>query len=84
MPTPAFAPRPQSAPVADAAPVLNVALIADRPVREITEYSDKVLRSQLESSAGVGQVTLLGGRKRQINVVLDRVRLRAFNLTGDE
>ncbi|MGV3532598.1 MAG: efflux RND transporter permease subunit [Chthoniobacteraceae bacterium] len=67
---------------ADAAPVLNVALIADRPFREITEYADKVLRRQLESSAGVGQVTLLGGRKRQINVVLDPVRLRAFNLTA--
>ena len=67
---------------ADAAPVLNVALIAERPVREITEYADKVLRRQLESSAGVGQVTLLGGRKRQINVWLDPVRLRAFNLTA--
>ncbi|MDB6155860.1 MAG: transporter [Chthoniobacteraceae bacterium] len=67
---------------ADAAPVLNVALIAERPVREITEYADKVLRRQLESSAGVGQVTLLGGRKRQINVWLDPVRLRAFKLTA--
>ncbi|MHA3770463.1 efflux RND transporter permease subunit [Verrucomicrobiota bacterium sgz303538] len=67
---------------ADAAPVLNVAVIADRPVREITEFADKVLRRQLESSPGVGQVNLLGGRSRQINVQLDPVRLRAFNLTA--
>jgi len=67
---------------ADAAPVLNVAVTADRPVREITEFADKVLRRQLESSAGVGQVNLLGGRSRQINVQLDPVRLRAFNLTA--
>jgi HAE1 family hydrophobic/amphiphilic exporter-1 len=67
---------------ADAAPVLNVAVIADKPVREITEYADKVLRRQFESSPGVGQVTLLGGRKRQINVWLDPMRLRAFNLTA--
>lgn len=66
----------------DATPVLNIALIADRPVREITEYADKVLRRQLESVAGVGQVTLLGGQKRQINVQLDPVRLRALNLTA--
>jgi HAE1 family hydrophobic/amphiphilic exporter-1 len=66
----------------DAAPVLNIALIADRPIREITEYADKVLRRQLESVSGVGQVTLLGGRKRQINVWLDPVRLRAYNLTS--
>ncbi len=67
---------------ADAAPVLNIAVIADRPAREITEYADKVLRRQLESSPGVGQVNLLGGRSRQINVLLDPVRLRAFNLTA--
>ena len=66
----------------DATPVLNIALIADRPVREITEYADKVLRRQLESVAGVGQVTLLGGQKRQVNVQLDPVRLRAMNLTA--
>jgi HAE1 family hydrophobic/amphiphilic exporter-1 len=66
----------------DASPILTVALIADRPAREITEYADKVLRRQLESVNGVGQVTLLGGRKRQINVFMDPVRLRAYGLTA--
>ncbi len=66
----------------DASPILNVALTADRPAREITEYADKVLRRQLESVPGVGQATLLGGRKRQINVWMDPVRLRSFNLTA--
>src|SRR5215470_7720010 len=40
----------------DAAPVLSLALTADKPVRDITEYADKVLRRQLESLNGVGQV----------------------------
>lgn len=66
----------------DASPIINIALIADRPVREITEYADKVLRRQLESVNGVGQVSLLGGRKRQINVQMDPVRLRAYSLTA--
>jgi hydrophobic/amphiphilic exporter-1 (mainly G- bacteria), HAE1 family len=66
----------------DAAPILNIAVVADRPVREITEYADKVLRRQLESVPGVGQVRVIGGRKRQINVRLDPVRLRAFGLTA--
>jgi HAE1 family hydrophobic/amphiphilic exporter-1 len=65
----------------DASPVLSVALSANRPVRDITEYADKVLRRQLESVGGVGQVTLLGGRQRQINVWLDADRLRGHNLT---
>jgi len=65
----------------DAAPVLSLALSAKKPVRDITEYADKVLRRQLESVNGVGQVLLVGGRQRQINVWLDADRLRAYNLT---
>ena len=68
----------------DAAPVLSLALSASKPVRDITEFADKVLRRQLESVNGVGQVLVLGGRKRQINVWLDADRLRAYNLTVNE
>jgi len=66
----------------DAAPIMNIALKADAPVREITEFADKTLRRQLESVSGVGQVRLLGGRKRQINIWLDPIRLKAFGLTA--
>src|SRR5215472_1132493 len=65
----------------DASPVLSLALSANRPVRDLTEYADKVLRRQLESVNGVGQVLLLGGRQRQINIWLDAERLRAYNVT---
>ena len=61
--------------------MLSLALSANKPVRDITEYADKVLRRQLESVNGVGQVLVLGGRQRQINVWLDADRLRAYNLT---
>src|SRR5947209_14441895 len=60
----------------DASPVLSLALSAGgKPVRDITEYADKVLRRQLESVNGVGQVLILGGRQRQINIWLDSDRL---------
>jgi len=65
----------------DAAPVLSLALSARQPVREMTEYADKVLRRQLESVNGIGQVLVLGGRLRQVNIWLDAERLRAYNLT---
>ena len=68
----------------DAQPILTMALTADRPIREITEYADKVLRRGLESTDGVGQVLVLGGRRRQINVQLDADRLRAHNLTVND
>ncbi len=65
----------------DASPILTLSIASNRSVREMTEYSDKVLRRQLESVDGVGQVTIIGGLKRQINVFLDGDKLRAYNLT---
>ena len=65
----------------DSAPVLTLALSANEPIRDITEYADKKLRRQLESVSGVGQVVVVGGRSRQVNITLDADRLRAYNLT---
>jgi hydrophobic/amphiphilic exporter-1 (mainly G- bacteria), HAE1 family len=65
----------------DSAPVLTLALSAKKPIRDITEYADKKLRRQLESVSGVGQVVVVGGRSRQVNISLDADRLRAYNLT---
>lgn len=66
----------------DAAPVLTIALSADLPTREISEFADKTLRRQIESVNGVGQIVLLGARERQVNVWLDTDRLRAYGLTA--
>ncbi|HKH73848.1 MAG TPA: efflux RND transporter permease subunit [Vicinamibacterales bacterium] len=68
----------------DAAPVLTIAVTAKKPIRDVTEYTDKVLRRRLESADGVGQVLVLGGRKRQINLWVDADRLRAYNLTVND
>lgn len=67
----------------DSAPVLSIAVSAPEPatLRDITEYCDKVLKRQLESLGGVGQVMLVGGQARQINVQLDPLKLRAHKLT---
>jgi hydrophobic/amphiphilic exporter-1 (mainly G- bacteria), HAE1 family len=65
----------------DAAPIMTISLSSSHPIREITEYADKVLRRQIESVNGVGQAQIIGGRKRQINVMLDGDKLRAYNLT---
>ena len=68
----------------DAAPILTIAVTAKKPIRDVTEYTDKVLRRRLESTDGVGQVLVLGGRKRQINVWVDADRLHAYNLTVND
>jgi HAE1 family hydrophobic/amphiphilic exporter-1 len=65
----------------DSSPVMTLSVSAKKPIRDITEYADKTLRRQLESVNGVGQVLVIGGRLRQVNVRLDAARLRAYNLT---
>lgn len=65
----------------DVAPIITISVASNRSVREMTEYADKVLRRQLESVDGVGQVSIIGGRKRQINVLLDGNKLRGYNLS---
>jgi hydrophobic/amphiphilic exporter-1 (mainly G- bacteria), HAE1 family len=66
----------------DASPVMYIALRADKPVRDITEVADKIVRRQLQTAPGVGQVTVVGGSKRQVNVWIDPGKLRAYDLTA--
>ncbi len=65
----------------DAAPIMLLALSGKGSVRELTEYADKHVRRRLESLGGVGGVTILGGRKREIHVTVDPMRLQSVGLT---
>jgi hydrophobic/amphiphilic exporter-1 (mainly G- bacteria), HAE1 family len=67
-----------------AAPILLIAVRSDRPVRDVTEIADKQVRRQIESIDGVGQVSLVGGQSRQINVWLDPLALHAQGLTASD
>ena len=51
-------------------------------VRDITEVADKKVRRQLETINGVGKVTVIGGRERQINILMNPLALRAENVTA--
>jgi HAE1 family hydrophobic/amphiphilic exporter-1 len=64
----------------DSSPVMTVALSADRPVRELTELADKVVKVQLERSSGVGEVSIVGGLGRAINIWVDADRLAAYQM----
>ncbi len=66
----------------DASPILYVTLSSPGTIRDTTELADKRVRRQIESINGVGQVNILGGKKRQINVWLDPVKLEAAGLTA--
>jgi hydrophobic/amphiphilic exporter-1 (mainly G- bacteria), HAE1 family len=66
----------------DASPILFVTLSAPGDLRDVTELADKRVRRQIESINGVGQLKILGGHKRQVNVWLDPLKLQATGLTA--
>jgi len=65
----------------DSTPVLTIALTADRSLRELTELGDKIARPQLERIGGVGEVRVVGGLDRAINVWIDAERLAAYQIS---
>src|SRR5690349_5829486 len=65
----------------DSTPVMTIALSADRSLRELTELGDKVVRPQLERIGGVGEVRVVGGLDRAINVWIDAERLAAYQIS---
>lgn len=64
----------------DSSPVLTLALSGERSIRELTEVADKLIRPRLERSAGVGQVNIVGGLERTVNVDVDAQRLTALGI----
>lgn len=63
----------------DNSPVLSLALSGSLSVRELTELADKVVKVQIERSTGVGEVAIIGGQERTINIWLDADRLASLN-----
>ncbi|MCY3000196.1 MAG: efflux RND transporter permease subunit [Planctomycetota bacterium] len=66
----------------DSEPVLQVALVGERSLRELTELGDKLVRVQLERASGVGEVRLTGGTQRTMNLWLDAGRLASYGLSA--
>ncbi len=64
----------------DASPVLTLVLAGNKTPRELYELADKGVKDSIESSGGVGQVDIIGGQKRAINVWVDANRLAAYRI----
>ena len=66
----------------DAAPVVRIAVSAPRSLREVTEIADKQIKRQIEPISGVGNVDIVGGQQREIEVWVDPDKMRAFNISA--
>jgi HAE1 family hydrophobic/amphiphilic exporter-1 len=64
----------------DQSPIMSIAVVGPRSPRELTELADKVAKVQFERSVGVGEVEIVGGLARAINVWVDADRLAAYGI----
>ncbi|MBI4246326.1 MAG: efflux RND transporter permease subunit, partial [Candidatus Rokubacteria bacterium] len=64
----------------DQAPVITVAVAGNRSIKELTEIAEKLVKVELERSSGVGEVRIVGGLSRAVNVWIDADRLAAYQI----
>jgi HAE1 family hydrophobic/amphiphilic exporter-1 len=64
-----------------AAPIMAVALAGELDPRDLTELADKVVKERIQRVPGVGGVDLIGGREREIRVLVDPSKLAGVGLT---
>jgi len=69
----------------DSDPIMSVVLSSDgMSLRTLTEIADKQVKRAIETANGVGEVTLGGGRAREVHVVVDIEKLNAYGLSLDD
>ncbi|WP_434345026.1 efflux RND transporter permease subunit [Myxococcus virescens] len=63
-----------------AAPIMTLSLSGALPIEEMTRVAEDVVKPALQRQAGVGSIDVVGGREREIQIVVDPERLRGFGL----
>lgn len=64
----------------DAIAVLNVVVSGDRDIVDLTEVAKKRVKENIENIRGVGSVNIVGGREREIHIIVNPFKLFALNL----
>ena len=68
-------------------PVFTLALTSpdgSRSATELADLADRLVKKRLENVRGVGSVTLVGSRKREVNVYLQPAQLEAFGVSAEQ
>lgn len=65
----------------DATPILRIAVSGPMPMREVTTIADDQIQKRIETVNGVGQVQMVGGAEREIQIQVSPERMRAYGLT---
>ncbi len=65
-------------------PIITIAVQSDLPDGELYQIVDKKIKPQFEQVYQVGLVNIIGGRRREIKVELDRKKLKARELSATQ
>lgn len=68
----------------DSAPIVTIAVSSPRDLREVSEIARRRIKESIETVSGVGQVAMVGDRRRVIQVTVDTDRLEYFGLAIDD
>ena len=61
--------------------VLNVVVYGNRDLIDLTQIAKKKIKENIETVSGVGAIDIVGGREREIHLVVNPLKLSALNLS---
>lgn len=69
----------------DERPIITIALTSSRlPLRELTTRAEQYVQKQYQTLTGVGQVNVVGGARREIQVLLNPDAMQSFGVGADQ
>ena len=64
----------------DASAILNVVVTGNRDIIELTELAKKKVKEVIENTSGVGSVSIVGGRQREVHVTINPLKLYSLQI----
>jgi len=64
-------------------PIITFSITGEKDLGELTSIAEEI-QPELEKITGVSQVDLIGGQKKEIEILIDQQKLNNYNLTIDQ
>lgn len=64
-----------------AAAVLNVVVSGDMDIVNLTELAKKKVKENIENVSGIGSVDIIGGREREVHVIVNPLKLASLGIS---
>jgi HAE1 family hydrophobic/amphiphilic exporter-1 len=61
--------------------VVNIVVSGDRDMMDLTRFAKKKIKENIETVSGVGSVDMVGGREREIHIVVNPLKMASLNLS---